>query len=804
MNHNFWSKKVMISVAFFVAFLFAPLVIQAAIIIPDNQPPTLSHTYDQANLYIDEQPYSWYISSVPDFKMIYTDQDNDAPLDINVVIDGASYPMIRNASADQCWLGFGPNGEENYLNCGYYGGIEYIFTSSPTLVRGHYSFHFETTDSFGNSARLPASGEYEVNVKSDPVIIIPGVMGSEQKNGEWVIDPIFHTYDNLVDTFVANGYRLGYDLFTFPYEWRQSNVDTAFQLKEKIDEVKENCQCDKVDLVGHSMGGLVARQYIQSDDYIQDVDQLIFLGTPHLGAPASYLTWEAEEFGVNIEDNLKESFFSREAKKSGYMDIFDYVHREPIASAQELLPIYDYLKDKSTGQMRAYPNNYPVNPFLEELNANIDRLFNSGVSIFNIVGNLDTSNTINTIRVVDSPIKPVWEDGFPDGYDGTTADLGLELGDGDDTVPLRSSRYVSAYNNDLRTVVYNSGHRNLPTEAEKIIIGQLSDINDPVEVNHSYFPNVKILLIKILSPADIVVIAPDGKRVGKDFNTGEEFNEIEGAFYSGFATDNEYITVPNPLDGEYKIQAQGTGDGGEYTIVASYVSDSQSVSSNYQSTILSDEIADLEFIVDNAEPSVLEVKPAGDTISPIVTINSPLAQNYTRVDSLAVSVSSTDADSGIQSQVWSLDGKIVVVGEPIDLFTQKLGNHIFFATATDFAGNTATATIIYQLIATPSSTIADIEKMFILGWIKNLSTKNSLINKLKNAIRLEMIIETIKAKPPKFPAPRRAERIERLTQRIDKILGLNFLRELTNKRDKAITAPAYAVLLEDLNWLLNN
>ena len=62
----------------------------------------------------------------------------------------------------------------------------------------------------------------------DPVIIIPGIMGSwKDFSGTWQIDPITHTYDDLVEALRAAGYEDGKTLFTFPYEWRNSNVITA-------------------------------------------------------------------------------------------------------------------------------------------------------------------------------------------------------------------------------------------------------------------------------------------------------------------------------------------------------------------------------------------------------------------------------------------------------------------------------------------------------------------------------------------------------------------------------------------------
>ena len=45
----------------------------------------------------------------------------------------------------------------------------------------------------------------------------------------------------------------------------------------------------------------------------------------------------------------------------------------PIESVRELLPVYNYLEESSSGELRMYPNNYPENNFLESLN-NTDNL----------------------------------------------------------------------------------------------------------------------------------------------------------------------------------------------------------------------------------------------------------------------------------------------------------------------------------------------------------------------------------------------------------------------------------------------
>ena len=614
--------------------------------------------------------------------------------------------------------------------------------------------------------------------KPDPVIIIPGILGSSDKNGVWVIDPIFHTYDDLIATLKANGYVDGKDLFTFPYDWRQSNVITAVQLRDKINEVQNVCHCAKVDLVAHSMGGLVARQYIQSGNYENDVDQLIFLGTPHLGAPFAYLMWEAGEIGTktgNTGERLRDWFMKfvlgREAKKARYSSLFDYVRNKPISSVQELLPTYNYLRDKDSGTLRTYPNNYPQNTFLENLKTSVLSLFDKNIKITNVVGDLGDNSTLNAIRVVNSPSTPLWENGYPDGFDGSTADRGFEFGFGDGTVPAGSGEFIVS---DLNQLI--SGHNALPTNAEGLIFKKLTGANAAILIDHGLSINPKLLLIKILSPVDVLVTAPDGKRIGKDFASGNEINQIDGAFYSGFLTDDEYITIPNPLDGEYKIEAQGTGSG-EYTIATGYISDNISVDKDYTSQTQPGLITELDLKVNNESPTDLEIKPK-DVTPPSINILSPVSRDYLRSETIFINVDVGDVESGIASAEIKFDDRMVKNGDIIDLFFEKLGEHKVAVNSVDFVGNFANQETVFRVIATIQSTISDIERVYSLGWITKKSVKNTLIGKLE---RID-----IHNKP--------------ITQKTLK----TFLAELEREHPKNINDQAYNLLKEDINWLLNN
>ena len=180
------------------------------------------------------------------------------------------------------------------------------------------------------------------NLITDPVVIVPGIMGSAEVLGTWKIDPILHVYDDLISSFKKNGYENNINLFEFPYNWRKSNAQTAEYLKNAIDVMKNTTKVSKVDIVAHSMGGLVARSYIEGDAYGNDVDKLITIATPQHGSPEAYLKWEAGEGFFTREDGVARRHFENEAKHKGYDDLQKYI-QDNVVSVKELLPDYNYL-----------------------------------------------------------------------------------------------------------------------------------------------------------------------------------------------------------------------------------------------------------------------------------------------------------------------------------------------------------------------------------------------------------------------------------------------------------------------------
>jgi pimeloyl-ACP methyl ester carboxylesterase len=102
-------------------------------------------------------------------------------------------------------------------------------------------------------------------------------------------------------------------VYVFAYDWRQDNRLSAARLGDFIREVIDRSnllrryagQCEAVDLVGHSMGGLVIAACLAAGKHLTSsgrpqVRRVVTLGTPYLGAVdalAKFATGESEIVG---------------------------------------------------------------------------------------------------------------------------------------------------------------------------------------------------------------------------------------------------------------------------------------------------------------------------------------------------------------------------------------------------------------------------------------------------------------------------------------------------------------------------
>ncbi len=82
--------------------------------------------------------------------------------------------------------------------------------------------------------------------------------------------------------------------------WHSEEVLTEL-LAKKIDELRHQLGVNKVHLVGHSMGGMIARNYVQLRGGHDKVDQLICLGSPHHGSKLA--TFSVDPLGKRLIPN---------------------------------------------------------------------------------------------------------------------------------------------------------------------------------------------------------------------------------------------------------------------------------------------------------------------------------------------------------------------------------------------------------------------------------------------------------------------------------------------------------------------
>jgi pimeloyl-ACP methyl ester carboxylesterase len=120
----------------------------------------------------------------------------------------------------------------------------------------------------------------------------------------------------------------GRTYFEFPYDWRRDNRVAARRLRRLADEAlhtqRQENPAAKLVLIGHSMGGLVARYFLECLDGWRDTRMLITFGTPHRGS-------------LNALDFLVNGF----VKKIGPLKVADLTALlRSLTSVYQLLPIY--------------------------------------------------------------------------------------------------------------------------------------------------------------------------------------------------------------------------------------------------------------------------------------------------------------------------------------------------------------------------------------------------------------------------------------------------------------------------------
>ncbi len=405
---------------------------------------------------------------------------------------------------------------------------------------------------------------------------------------------LYEYSQGLIDEFEGQGYvaEEGADdqtFYTFPYDWRYGasgiypkpdnytgrDIANSDLLAKRIARLAEISPTGKVDVIAHSLGGLIAKKYVA--DYGQPkIGKLVFAGVPNLGAPlAGRALISGTDFGVF-------GLNPAELKKIA----------QNMPAAYDLLPSEQYFSKKGSWIRKVKPAAiWGINQ-TEELDYLQTRLYLAGAGTNNTATNraiglhsdlddmtaddflakgIDSYNIAGCKSAVFSTLSDwVNADGVHIRYDF------FAIANGDDTVPFESANLALA--SDANTFYApETKHGQMPSFdgarqkiASIITGGNIAVPNNKIITRAQLLANDKLCklygtTIKIESPLAIKITDNFGNVIEDVGNVGPK-NEIPGA---AFDVDGEkkYVYLPQGNGQEYQIDLQGTGQG-TFTLTA--------------------------------------------------------------------------------------------------------------------------------------------------------------------------------------------------------------------------------------------
>lgn len=475
-----------------------------------------------------------------------------------------------------------------------------------------------------------------------PLLFLPGILGTmppSDAETAWM-DPVLDTYSPLLINLEKMGH-LRFDpyqpekpstLFPVPYDWRESNDRSADRLADRIPQAldlarqldyvgePEGGPAAKVDLVVHSMGGLVTRAYAQRDrgpgpgQYHGDIRRAVFIATPHRGMPATYRTWEGFTWdnylptlqhlhlralidGVIWPKYVFKKFAPTRLEMDGERCGLDPLlppqidcpfqafvvwshggrNDEPergIESLPQMLPDDawpDYLfcaaeAGQTCADGEVNPYGRPGNPWLTSLNADVDRLAaNLGPANIAVVYGTGTATDL-TYRVA-VPASPFWRN-------GRVVSGALDPGNppvGDDLIPADSMNLslllpgIPAGNVFERTGP-TARHKEIVFHADVqtsivpgFLTGQTLLFSEPYVID---LPTQGVpLVFDVDCPVNLTVTDPQNHRAGFDPATGGFVNEIPGAIYAAPGTRGQFVLVRGAPGGKWQMRLEAFEDG---------------------------------------------------------------------------------------------------------------------------------------------------------------------------------------------------------------------------------------------------
>ncbi len=627
---------------------------------------------------------------------------------------------------------------------------------------------------------------------------------------------IFEIWTDLIKDLQSTGYIENQNLFVFPYDWRLDNSHTANLLAGKINNILDITGASKVDIIAHSMGGLIAKQYIKTFGE-EKVGKIFFLGTPHYGAPKTLKTLLfGDNFGIpfilnsksvkDITTNMSsvyqllpsQYFFD---KYNSYLIDFGDADNNGVVGSLSWAQTNDFIQNMN---LNSYLNIKAAN-----FHSNIDDWMPSKSlqnRIYNIVG-CDRPTLTRLISSTNLKGGVKWQ---------------AWLANGDATVPLKSALGKITNNNYF---IREAKHSRLPDhlQVRKLIIeileGKTPNLTAPF---YSQISPTEIdcgfsgWLQSVHSPVSVHAYDKNGKHTGPN-NQGGIDTEIPGSDYFELGED-KFIYIPAGIEVEYIYRGQE--EGSWQLNVQKFEQSTLVKSANFLKLPTAAGMKTTITITPNTKPEQLmlniDINGDGQTDSlaipdtilvdnntqdvtpPQVDIYSP-EQNklYLNDSMLNIDYQILESDSGIISEILKLDGVDIEV-KTIALPMLKLGEHKLEVISMDKAGNIGKGGVVFFT----STSLPALKNNIKYYWEQKLITDSKTYRKIKTIFR--KIDKSDNKYKRKINKKQKGERKYQNKQTSEIRKRLKQLIRIVNKeKGKTIDNKVAELLIEQTNFILS-
>lgn len=250
------------------------------------------------------------------------------------------------------------------------------------------------------------------------IIFLPGmggswntkelVLGNVDTGTSWGMTPFVHIYDNLEKALEFNGLKKNTDFYIWNYDWRKHLPDIV----QKFDiYVKNHVGPDeKVDILGHSLGGLVARVWAQQNINNPKLGKVITFGSPHQGAIDAYTIWNGNR--VVGKDSITSTAlkiliaFQKKNSRTKNQVIHGYA---PIL--KDIQPLFNFAMME--GEEIDFAGMKNFNSQLNSINQTISTIY---PNLYTFTGNgVQSKRWLNLVPATAAEVKlGIWPDGRPE------------------------------------------------------------------------------------------------------------------------------------------------------------------------------------------------------------------------------------------------------------------------------------------------------------------------------------------------------------------------------------------------------